>query len=694
MKTTTTTEVQKKLTPAERIQKKFQSLQCKLQEHQDKGNKKGINITKRRIGKLAYEHPDLAPNWALGIPHQTTSVFQYGVLAVASGIYSADKQQVGTIDQQVRMRAVFYNFLIIKARLVLAKFRAAVDGPLQQAYRKVQKQIDDEYAVIRETNKASRKRVKSDAIQAHLDNIKVLKKERDPLFAPAQKELSHNIKTLKDQLKLITDEFNVTALKEAREKFSNQGPLGAQGLWFGQYGSLTIQAQAAFQKVLTNVGFRLQQRYERRDGTVPDLLTWEQFNGNGLMTTQFSNAAKRHQTVASVLDDSNPLLSNPLLSITPLTKDVWIGLFKGNPKYFDRPHDALKMVRMKVSTVNHKPVWIYMAVIMHRDLPLDGEVCESKLNIRRISRRRLHQTTLDITVARQASHRFSTEERTLHDVVVTPSVEDCGDFNLRVARWTKSDGTHGEIFLDPVHTGTKRSFIKDMQTVELFESVFKRNADKAFEVCDQTPVDEYPVELRSLVAAQSGKHSRYFLKNLLVRWMDIAPLVDPQSDRTDHRRLLFSKSRDLVKAHEFDVALPVLARMAQALLHLTNIQARMFCAALIFVERWDHLWPTEARLKALRRRKHDYCTAAFQVLKDAKSVTVVAGDLRTRAMTDNQKHAALSELIGAFKSYASQNGVVFIARRPLEETNPAGQPTTHAVKDATSASEQVTQSVH
>ena len=88
----------------------------------------------------------------------------------------------------------YYNTLVRSTRPIFAKFNEAMDGDAQRSLRNYESRISDEYAAIREINQKNRKRIESPEVMQHLENIKKLKVERNPLYEAARKERRENMK--------------------------------------------------------------------------------------------------------------------------------------------------------------------------------------------------------------------------------------------------------------------------------------------------------------------------------------------------------------------------------------------------------------------------------------------------------------------------------------------------------------------
>ena len=220
-----------KLTEEERTQKLIEKIQ-KTAAHIGGTNKKAES---RAIRALRKHTPDELAKASLDPtkfpPSDITRVLLYGTVG---RMYSSTED----IQLEMRARDEFYNSLVRAARPILERYNRVVDGPQQQALRKVNESIDAKYAAKREINKGARNRVKNPAVDALDAEIKALRAERTPLFQLSKDERSANAKLHKPELDLMEGELDIKALRGVRPA----------NLFHGNYNPATNDFKNAWKK--------------------------------------------------------------------------------------------------------------------------------------------------------------------------------------------------------------------------------------------------------------------------------------------------------------------------------------------------------------------------------------------------------------------------------------------------------------
>jgi hypothetical protein len=543
-------------------------------------------------------------------PSDTTRVFRYGT---AGRMYSPTEN----IEQEMRARHEFYNSVVRAARPVLEQYNRIVDGPQQQALRKVNGLVDAKYDAIREINKNARKIVKNPAVDALLTEINALRAERKPLFPLSKKERQENAKVHKAVLDLMDKELSTTTLKALR----NARPAD---LWHGNYNGASDDFKTAWKRVKLD-GTKLHLRYEF-NGEAENILTTKYWNGEGVLSSSHSGqiGKKRLKTEPHWWQRWGNIVAggSPYLKVRKLTRDDLAVHGLRDSYRIDERH--------YLASIKLRDGWVSLPVFLHRvPKPMD-RIVESSFIVQKEGFKR--KTYFLLTVCFTAENPTGTDQ-----VQITPAWERQPDGKLLVARYVKNR-VAGEFFLP--------SDNRSEHAGELDGYVIKHLA----------AINDERIK-RGLLAEK---------RNTLRHIYRSTVLVAKDGDVRDNLRAVFAKMRDIEAVHGKyaggDATLYVdlvMEEVGKRFTFSSKSDVDNFTTAMIFTQNYQHLypWAERERRKSLAARKECYRILAKKLLTGAASVVLPDKDYRARNMSEDQKSASPSELVHVVENFAQRNGI-------------------------------------
>ena len=321
------------------------------------------------------------------------------------------------IELEMRARLEYYNDLARAARPFLKEYNRIVDGPNQQAVKKLTSEIDAQYDAIRAINQKERKRLASPAVDALLDKIKALKAERDPLFKLTRKERRDAEKAHKAELTKLKKTFGAETIKALRHARPAE-------LFHGNYRSAEEDFGVAMKRAMLD-GTPIHLHYEWK-GEADNIITTKFWNGEGAITSLGSTLGDKKAASADRLHKQrwSEILAgkNSYLRVRKMTPaDLAIHGLKETFRIDNRQH--LVSIRLRKG-------WVSLPVILHRVPDADDRITESSFIVRKEGFQR--KTYFHMTVSSKTKAPTGTE-----GVSVTPCWERQPDGSLLVACWTK-----------------------------------------------------------------------------------------------------------------------------------------------------------------------------------------------------------------------------------------------------------------
>ena len=242
------------------------------------------------------------------VPTESCRVFVFGTIGkLYSGnqlvTIGTDTPQTVTLhERDMRATHEYYNSLVRASEPYFVAFNKAALGPEGTKLVNLNAAIDAEYASIRAINQRSRSKKSSPEVEKILENIKTLRRERDPLFAASRKERNAFIKNNPATMAQLKKDL-ATAEKNCR---ANR----PEYLWHGAY----LAAESAF-KLASGKAIKegiLPHLRNEFKGQAPDFLDNVRWNGEGSINAEHSAIAgkKSHdiQQWGEILAGNNKFL--------------------------------------------------------------------------------------------------------------------------------------------------------------------------------------------------------------------------------------------------------------------------------------------------------------------------------------------------------------------------------------------------
>jgi hypothetical protein len=602
-----------------------------------------------RLGALGVTEEELNT-----IPTDISRTFTFGILG--SLFSGSDKIAIGdgtlsVLPHERDMRAAheYYNTVVRATRPIFVTFNEFMDGEAQRSLRSYESRISDEYAAIREINQKNRKRTDSPEVTQHLETIKKLKAERNPLYEAARKERREYIKAnpaaLEAANKALTD--MIRTCRHSRP----------EGIWHGAYSAVEAAFSLSRQKAIEN-GILPRLRDEWK-GEADNFLTNHRWNGEGKINASHSSLGgtpeKTHefQTWASIMAGKNKMMTVRKF----LPSDLAAHGLKPNFKIRD------DMYLVSIRRGDRKDVsFVSAGVILHRQpQPMDRIVLSSFV-IRKNGLK--HVVTLNLSVKMQTGTTVG------QDVAyILPKWERQGE-DVVAAEWKKGNicgelvapfytpytppleghkkGKRGGLFYQTEHAASLDKIVsRILSTINSVRVEYGLEPEKRGDLRYigrtsnpiVTPLDGVnPKEAFSKVAAE-------------VRALEDA--VGPYGGAGE------SATKDFVDT--------VYMKLTKLFSFPDRAQGLNFVTGWLFRERYHHLypWAVNERSKSLlhRREIHRIFASTFA---GAKEIHIPNTDYRTRFMSDEQKLVSPSELLTAIRNFAEREGIAVIEENEEE----------------------------